>query len=519
MTNGFEQRARAAGYDERRLLCRKLLGNDLTHGGNIERIHNAHAVYPDSVCKRFEVDCRCRIALYRQPVHRVVLVAGHAGDGIIQHHHRGYALIVGNIYKPGYAGMDKRGIADNGNTLFCAFRTAGGIEAVQPGDRSTHADAGIYHRERCLSAERIAAYIAADIKIHAFKRIVQPSVRAARAKHRRARRDIAIQFRVRLFRAEYFRSDKRLIVFPHGREQSPSRDIQTELYAVGFDYIVKLLDNIQLFYPCGKALYRFNGQRVHDPELKVACALSERLARIIIGASRGNNADGGIEVFGFVYAAVKGFGVRPFGQGARSFLHAQMRLFCHGGHHDVLCDITPVFAVGDIFPFSAFNKRARMAYACRKPQKHGGVEALGKRICRLGKFKHVGAVGRFQHRNLCGYRVAARILFVLRGMHTRIVCNCADHAAVHSDIGCGIKRVGGDVQTDVLHCTERSRPAEGGTEGDLEGDFFVRRPFGIYFIVFAGGFGDLGAGSSGVSRNNAHARLIKPAGDCFVPQK
>ena len=85
-------------------------------------------------------------------------------------------------------------------------------------------------------------------------------------------------------------------------------------------------------------------------------------------------------------------------------------------------------------------------------------------------------VGRLEHRQARGDRVAAVVLLVLARRHARIVGGDDHERARDAGVGGGEERVGGDVQPDVLHRDERARAGERGAEPDLERDLLVRRP-------------------------------------------
>ena len=59
--------------------------------------------------------------------------------------------------------MDECRVADYSNTFLFRFGAACLVIAVQSGNRSAHADAGIHGAERCRGTQRIASDVAADI--------------------------------------------------------------------------------------------------------------------------------------------------------------------------------------------------------------------------------------------------------------------------------------------------------------------------------------------------------------------
>ena len=151
-------------------------------------------------------------------------------------------------------------------------------------------------------------------------------------------------------------------------------------------------------------------------------------------------------------------------------------------------------------------------------QQHRGVEPFGELV---GQFRIGQALRRidgFEHRHLGRDGVVPGILFVLGGVHTRIVGHGTDHAATNPDVRGGVEGVGGDVEADMLHRAEAAGAAGGRAEGHLKGHLFVGRPFRVDFAVLYGGFGDLGTGGTGIGGEDGDAGLVESAGNGLVAQ-
>jgi hypothetical protein len=58
----------------------------------------------------------------------VLLVAGHAGDGVVRDNHGGGGVVVGDIDKARDARVDEGGVADDGDGGF----RAGGFDLIRP---------------------------------------------------------------------------------------------------------------------------------------------------------------------------------------------------------------------------------------------------------------------------------------------------------------------------------------------------------------------------------------------------
>ena len=107
----------------------------------------------------------------------VLLMAGHAGNGVIHDDNGGDALVIGDVDQSGDAGMHKGGISDDRHRIFGAVNTPGLVKTVKAGDGSAHANGGIHREERRGSAQGIAADVAADHDAQFMQHIEYPSVR------------------------------------------------------------------------------------------------------------------------------------------------------------------------------------------------------------------------------------------------------------------------------------------------------------------------------------------------------
>ena len=85
-------------------------------------------------------------------------------------------------------------------------------------------------------------------------------------------------------------------------------------------------------------------------------------------------------------------------------------------------------------------------------------------------------IGRLQHRHSGGDGVAAVVLFVLAGGHAGIVRADDHQPARRAGVGDGEQRVGGHVESDVLHRHQRPAVGEGRADGDFERRLLVGRP-------------------------------------------
>jgi hypothetical protein len=97
-------------------------------------------------------------------------------------------------------------------------------------------------------------------------------------------------------------------------------------------------------------------------------------------------------------------------------------------------------------------------------------------------------------------------------MHARVIGDDDDESTDSSGVGEGHERVGGNVKADVFHGDDGPGPGIGGADGHFEGNFLVRRPFGIDVRFECGdGFEDFGGWGSGVAGGDSDAGLIGAA--------
>ena len=104
-------------------------------------------------------------------------------------------------------------------------------------------------------------------------------------------------------------------------------------------------------------------------------------------------------------------------------------------------------------------------------------------------------------------------------MHARVIGIDKSHTAVDALIGKGKHRIGRHVETDHLHGRERPDAAHGCPDSRFDGNFFIRSPFGVDFIIPGYVFQDFCTRRARVSRCKADACFIEPAGNRFITRK
>ena len=83
----FEQGTRTAGDNNRRFICGKFLFDRFVAGSKIIRINDLHTPDANGMAQGFQIDFRARISLEIEAGRRILLVSGHASDGVVKDDH------------------------------------------------------------------------------------------------------------------------------------------------------------------------------------------------------------------------------------------------------------------------------------------------------------------------------------------------------------------------------------------------------------------------------------------------
>ncbi len=178
---------------------------------------------------------------------------------------------------------------------------------------------------------------------------------------------------------------------------------------------------------------------------------------------------------------------------------------------------TKLAALGVSRPGRGPHHGATVANPRGGAKQDGNLPALGNLDGGAQEIVSLLGVGRLEHGHAGGDGVTAVVLFVLAGVHARIIGGNDDQGAGHSGVGDGEERVGGDVQADVFHGGHGARAAKGRADGDLQRDFFVGGPLGA-----AAQLGkilqDFGRGRAGIAGAEGDARVPARRGRWLRPR-
>ena len=121
-----------------------------------------------------------------------------------------------------------------------------------------------------------------------------------------------------------------------------------------------------------------------------------------------------------------------------------------------------------------------MRNANSRPHHYGSVKLFGYAISVFRKSVRFCRVCWFHDRNHRSHCVVTRVLFVLRGKHTRIIGGKDDKAAINAGIGRRKQWVSANIHTNMFHGNQDTRTCSRSANSDFKSDFFVWTPFSIY---------------------------------------
>ena len=228
---GFQQSARTTADDNRWFLCCQFLSDCRSGFLQIIRVNHPYPLNTNRMAQCFQVNCCGHIATNGFSGSWVLLLTGHAGDGVIQNQYQRITLVVSNINQAGNTGVNKGGVTDYRYGFLFAFRTSCFVKTMERRYRCAHADAGIHRIQRRRRAQGVAANVTADKHLLFFQGIEDTSVGTTAAHCRRTHWNFLIQCNFfRLF-AQHQLGNQGLRELPANREQILSDDLYPVLAA------------------------------------------------------------------------------------------------------------------------------------------------------------------------------------------------------------------------------------------------------------------------------------------------
>jgi len=162
------------------------------------------------------------------------------------------------------------------------------------------------------------------------------------------------------------------------------------------------------------------------------------------------------------------------------------------------------------------HNRFGMGDSGRRPQKDGRVELFADLKSQFYKFLGFLRIRRFQHGDFGKLGIIAVVLFVLRAVHGRIIGADDDQSTFNSGVAHRENRIGCDVDADMLHHSQRSRPAKSCTDGDFHRHFFIGGPLRVNTVVFCEFLEDFRAGSPRITGAESRAAFKSASGNGLV---
>lgn len=175
------KRTGTAGDNNGKLFTLGLFANNLFEFFNVERIDNANMLDAHCIAELENIKACCGFAVDVVAVCGVVLVTGHAGDGVIGNDNRADGAIVCHVEKSGETAVAEGGVAENCNCFLCLLMTACLFHAVCHSDGCTHAYACVNSAERRQRTESVAADIGTYREFELAEYVIKAPVRAAGA--------------------------------------------------------------------------------------------------------------------------------------------------------------------------------------------------------------------------------------------------------------------------------------------------------------------------------------------------
>ena len=153
------------------------------------------------------------------------------------------------------------------------------------------------------------------------------------------------------------------------------------------------------------------------------------------------------------------------------------------GYADIFLCILHIFADCHFLTFAAFHDGFAMTDTGRHTDHNGCVILLTELVAFQYHVTAFLAVCRLKHRDFCGFRIVAVILFILCGMLARLVCGNNNRTAVNASIGKREERVCRYVQSHMLHRCHRPTACDRCTNRRFQSHLFIGCPFGTDFLV------------------------------------
>ena len=453
----LDQQARTAG-DDGGLLPGVQGGHRLVHGGlhglQVLGIHRQHRGKAQGREDLFHAEKCGGVPLEGIAGAGVVLVAGHAGDAVIQHAGDHAPLVVHDLRRAGHAAVEEGGIAHHaehhlaGDALF--FKALG--DAHAGGEARAHAHHGVHAVQRGGAAQGIAADVAGDhIVLVLGQGIEESPVGAAGTEGRGpvgrghvhgavirllAQHPLAQQLGVQLVQ-------KARQLLAHAGD------------AGGLDLVLhkglQLLDDVELLHPGGKVPDQVHRQGEGQAQLQEGGPLREHLLGVFIGDGGGDDTHPAVAHLQLVQAVFQSPGAAVFPQLLQPLLHQRVVGIGVSRGADELADVAGIGRMDVLRALAKLHQALGVADPGGGAVQHRRVEQLGHLAGQGHKVLALLGIAGLHHGDLGSPGIVAVVLLILRGMAAGIVGGDHDERAAHAHVAGGEQGVRRYVQAHHFH--------------------------------------------------------------------
>src|ERR1035437_7418253 len=442
-----DEDARAPRDDHRQFVAFQAIGQQAVKLIRaMVRLDHMHAPDAERAGQVFDDELVGRLVVQRAARARVFLVARHRRGGVVEDDQ--YVAVrrrvIDHLHQPADAAMDEGAVADN------AYHAAGLVgwehvtQAQPDAQTGPHAHARVDGLEGLEHPQRVAPDVARHDAILLAQRLKDDAVLAGVAELRR------FAGRLGRLRTEIIGENA-----PHAGHVQLAEPIHVRLAfhwdargANGFHQVrIAFLDD----HAAPDALHELRDllhrQRVSKPQLEHA-GLGGGLAHVHEGNPRSDDA----EALGALHDVVQAAGLAPLLQLDQLLPQAPVRGAGVGRDHDASPDV-PLEArrLGRAVILTGPHDGVTMADAGGRAIQDGYLPTLRHLDRRPEEIVSLRRIGWFEHRPPRRYRVSPVVLLVLAGGHARIVGGDDDERSAHAGVSDREERVGGHVETDVLH--------------------------------------------------------------------
>ena len=192
----------------------------------------------------------------------VFLVAGHAGDGVIQDDDSGKPLVVDGVDEAGDAAVDKGAVPNDPYRLPGLLRP-GLQKPVEAGNRSPHAEGDVHGGKGRQAPQGVAADVPKDGEPQLVEGVEQPPVGTAGTEDGRTYRQLPriLAASLRLPAGELL-ADQVLAQLPNSPKQLLAPDRDADGGAVAFNHRVQLLRHNHLIHRLRKVQNQLHRQGI-----------------------------------------------------------------------------------------------------------------------------------------------------------------------------------------------------------------------------------------------------------------